>query len=267
MKLWYFIEAKINKLLEPIFSFIERHLKKLVPKQIKQLKAKPINKQDIAKQASALKMTLQKIAQFLAAVISKCRSFNIKKIKFKSLFILIGGLLAPLLLKTKTWYLSLRPTTIVLFIASSSVIGVAGIGIYTSSKKIAEKSQILVSEPEQVVYKPRAPYHNQDDKQLEITHVNIPVYIGKGNAVRTLIIDFSLQTSNRYIKEYFFQNDHLIKDRLNHSMQEIIPNFPLTLEGQQIIREKIIKEINALIKEQKIKGHIENVFFHSILAG
>ena len=80
-------------------------------------------------------------------------------------------------------------------------------------------------------------------------------------------MDFTLVASNRYIKEYFYENIHLVKDRLNSSVHPIIPEFPLEQEGKQIIKDKIRLEVNKLIKDLRIKGHIDKVHIHSILAG
>ena len=59
----------------------------------------------------------------------------------------------------------------------------------------------------------------------------------------------------------------MIRDRLNSSLQAVVPNFPLEPEGKKIIKEKIRREVNHLIEDLKIEGRVDEVFIHSILNG
>ncbi len=264
--MWEVIENKINNIL----SWLKRitgiqWLEKTIKSFIAKFKSRQINKSKKLKEKGA---ELSKQVQAgTKKALTAFRSVDVKKIRLKPLFAILGLILLPLANKIKLWCLALKPGTIAIVSMISAVGIVGGISIYKSVENISDQEQ-KEEVKEQVYYgKPRKIYHNVDSKQLLVYQVSIPIYIESATDVRTLIIDFTLEMSNRYLKEYFLANDHLIKDRLGHSMEEIIPEFPLTLEGQQIIKEKILKEVNLLIKDLKIKGKAKNIFFNSILAG
>ncbi len=185
----------------------------------------------------------------------------------KRLFAPIAIFLGSLALKIKKWYLSLKPTTVAIGIVSSATVGIAALNIYSSGRQIYDKSQ---EEPKIVNVEPssiRAEYYKQSEKHLNVDGVTVPIYVGTGNAPKTLILDFTLLMSNRYLKSYFYENDYLLKDRLNTHFEPVVPTLPLEDEGKRIIKEKIIKELNILIKDLKIKGEVEDVYFHTIING
>ncbi len=162
---------------------------------------------------------------------------------------------------------ALSPQTIVYGIILLALIFLASLVIVGNTKKIYQSSQ---EEAEKEIAKPenlRRDYYLQDDRQLLVQELTIPIYVGAGNAPKTLILDITIKMSNRYLKAYFYENDYLLKDRLNRSIEPIIPSLPLEEEGKQIIRDKIIEELNKLILERKIKGHVDDVYFHNIITG
>ena len=83
-----------------------------------------------------------------------------------------------------------------------------------------------------------------------------------------LTFDFTVEGSNRYIAAYFSSrvNENLIKDKLNNSIEPIVPSFPLEEEGKRIIKLKIKEEINELVQKLKIKGYISKVYINNVLA-
>ena len=96
---------------------------------------------------------------------------------------------------------------------------------------------------------------------------SFPVYLGKNNRLRNLDLDFTITSSNRYIREYLFENQYRIHDALSTAALPILPDFPVNKEeGKIIMRTKILEELENLRKTLGMKGKIEDVKIHSMLA-
>jgi flagellar basal body-associated protein FliL len=50
------------------------------------------------------------------------------------------------------------------------------------------------------------------------------------------------------------------------NLEPILPSLPLDDEGKEIIRQKLINEINQFLKKHNIEGHVEEVRITYILA-
>ena len=278
---------KIENLLNSLIIGTGKLLNKLVPTALKQLVSNTISKikEKLKIVGAKLVIVLIKIfdiikflpnkAQVLIATLIEKLPDVIQKIKGGSFYKEIAKkVLGPVAIffaafgmKLKTWYLSLKPTTVAIGIVSTASIGIAVLNIVSSGKSIYEKSH---EEPIEVKVKPnnlRAGYYKQSEKHLLVNGVTVPIYVGTGNAPKTLILDFTMLMSNRYLKVYFFKNDYLLKDRLNTNLEPVIPTLPLEDEGKRIIKQKIIDETNDLIKSLKIKGEVKDIYFHTIING
>lgn len=216
---------------------------------------------------SKLKVALTVATAFALAVTNKLKDKSFVRNFLSTITTSFFGPIKKLLTVLSAKIGKLRPQTIALIIVMSALLALAGLVIVGNTKKIIDSTgdQVVdeVSSPQNL----RKDYYQQDDRQLLVSEITIPIYVGKGNAPRTLILDITLKTSNRYLKSYFYENDYLLKDRLNRTIEPVIPTLPLEEEGKRIIKEKIIFELNQLIKDRKIQGHIEDVYFHNIING
>lgn len=113
----------------------------------------------------------------------------------------------------------------------------------------------------------RPDYYHQYSRTMKIHSINFPVYVESARGARMLRMDLTLTTSNKYTRNYLNKNYHLVQDRLNSRLEPMIPTFPIEEEGKEIIKGKVMEEIDALIKELKIDGKVQSVHIHSILAG
>lgn len=114
---------------------------------------------------------------------------------------------------------------------------------------------------------PHGDFYKIKDRQLLVSDIDLPVYIESSAAIKSLTIDFTFESSNRYIKQFFLHNEHTLKNKLNATLETVIPSFPLTDEGKNVIKEKLIFEMNALLKEKQIEGKILKIYIHTIVAG
>ena len=151
-------------------------------------------------------------------------------------------------------------------ILSLLIAGVLGVLIVINIKSVTQK---ITQARNRVDGHSRFHSHKGEGKQFVLRNLSLPVYTehnGKGK-IKKLMIDFTIETSNKYTKEYLSLNTHLIKDRFNGMARPLPLSFVLRGQGRTILKEKLKREINRLIDELRIKGSIEEVTIHSILVG
>lgn len=288
MNKWLKIEELINGLIAKFMAIISGKAKDLTPQKIKKnlqnskellttrrgdLKKKLSEGKDKALiKAIEAKGKLDKAKLKSIETIQKARETDIKKIRFAQIFAAIGAFLTPPLIKLKGWYINLKPTQIASFVTLSTVATLASVNIYVQSNKIAEESRSpaseLVEEVEKATAVSRRPaYFKVKEKQFKVSNVVLPAYIKKNGAIKKLVIDFTFESSNKYIKSFLWENPYYVHDVLNSTIEPISIDFPLQEEGKTIIKEKIQKEMNSLLKKLKIKGEIKNIYIHSMIAG
>lgn len=288
MNKWLKIEEFVNQLILKLTTLFKSKVQNVTPKKIKsslqngkelltsrrgELKQKISKGKDKAlEKVIVAKDKVDKAKDKTLVVVQKAKETNYKEIKMAKVLALIVAFISPPLLKFKGWYLKLRPGQIASFVSVSTVATLASVNIYVQSNKISEKARSpaseLVEEVERGTEISRRPaYYKKKEKQFLVSNIVLPAYTGKKSAVKKLVIDFTFESSNKYIKEYLWKNNHLIQDVLNSKIEPISIEFPLELEGKIIIREKIRKEINNKLKELKIKGEIKKVYIHSMIAG
>lgn len=217
------------------------------------------------------KQSLQKAKQMGISIKAKTaqgahivKNYNVKKDTYKYLG-KVGAFLNVYLIKLKVWYVGLKPQTILAFIVFCAVFSFAGLSIYSSSKKILEEEEEIIAKEVIQEYKDRPKYYKQSLRTIQIDEINMPIYLQSKSTVVSLTIDFTLQTSNRYTKNFIEINPHHIQNQLNTTLLPVIPELPLSDEGKNILKEKLIFEINNLLKKFGIEGHIEAVYIHHLM--
>jgi hypothetical protein len=287
------LEAILNRIILLIQSALVFLYKKLTPKKFQDFSSSSAKKivqyeNDLLQK---LKVFIHKIILFIInsfqqiIIISKKIPVPLFKLFDKATHIgkkdiapnaLAGKLkkiFSPILLKFETWYNKLSPKATMFLLLGGIIATLASFQIYLEVQKVYAKvnkektSAPSAVEQEQANYPPRAKYYKETEKQFEVNGVRMPVYIETVTASKSLIFDLTLVASNRYTKEYFLKKEHLIKDRLNSTIEPVIPTFPLTAEGKQILRTKIRLELNKLIKDLKIQGKVDKVLIHGITSG
>ena len=223
---------------------------------------------------AGLKFVPSKVQVLMAAIIgknieflNKLKSTSVSSGSIKKRTIVLFTLLGAFGIKIKIWYLALRPTTVVLAVVSTAAISIAALNIYGSGKSIYKKTQVRPVKVRVLPENLRAEYYKQSKKHLLVNGITVPIYVGTGNAPRTLILDLTMLMSNRYLKSFFFEKDFLLKDQLNSNFEPVIPTLPLEEEGKRILKQKIMDETNKLIKRLGIEGEVKDIYFHTIING
>ncbi len=284
MKKWAQIEEILNQLLQHFGQVIARFLQSLLPRETRQ--SFSIKKKKVEKNQNSFKNTIQKISQDILEKISIAANIIQKWLgKIKKI---IGSAASQLqkdpfsipqkiflntvtiFKKIKSFYRSLETSTIISFTSLLTVGALSALHIYQQSQKIRQKRELAesVKTVKKVETLNRRPtYFRKPEKQFGVTNIVLPTYLEKGKGLRKLVIDFTFESSNKYIKAYFWENPHLIQDVLNSKIEPITIGFPLEAEGKIIIKEKIILEMNMLLKKLRIKGKITNVYIDRIIGG
>ncbi len=284
MSKWEKLENSINKKLEKSFSNVSNVVRSATPDKMRQWRGEAVQKLSAsatsamaaparlgqkletikdhsAEKAQALKLDLSKNIQ-------KNKSGKLGKFGFVAAIVAaLQWAILPLYKKISIFFTTMQPATLASTIVLVTVGSIAGIGVYNSSNKIAEEAGLIERAPAAIEKPdPRPKYYKRNEKELLISNVIVPSYLEGKNSLRKLQIDFTIISSNRYIREYFFDNSYLLEDVLNSKIEPIVPDFPLGDEGKLIIKEKIKAELNLLLKRMKIEGSIDSIYISSILA-
>ncbi len=284
MEKWAKIEYLINELLTKVLTFLASKRKKLIPikvlhkfqkiknsvlefyrKIFNNLKAKMliliVYFKNFPKKLLEIK---DKILIFIAKISQYFKNFDKKDLKKIYLTLKIDlSFLKKIKISKKTLYWGS---------SGIALLGIFSIAIFPNIKKIAKnyfptiEENISLNEEKSINRRPA--YYKKNEKQFLMRNIIVPIsFINSKKEIKKVDINVSLTSSNRYIKEFFFEHPYYIHDRINQSIAPIYGEFILKKEGKEIIKEKIKEELNRLIKELKIAGTIEEVYIDSIVAG
>jgi hypothetical protein len=193
------------------------------------------------------------------------KSLKNKKFNFKGFICGVWSFIKYPFVRLKSYLDTLRPSTIWTAVVLVLLTLGSSFGIWHNSENLYTKIRGPAS-VEKVAIGERPDYYKKNEKHFTIFHLRMPLYIESIHNPKQVKIDFTVEPSNRYVREYFLENEYLIHDRLNTMIQPVIPGLPLSEEGKQILKDKLFIELNKLIKDQKIKGEIKEVYINSILA-
>lgn len=290
MEKWQKIEIVINRLLNNIFRILSALFSKITPAKFKKCSTESAaarKKTQFAQKLIALQTTLtnwslkrrKQISNissntqgYILSIVLKARSIKASSFKPQGLTLLFGSIFGPLFLKVRKWFLALRPRTIALTTSSVAIFALASIQIYQNSQKIAEdngivEAQNLVEDLEKAGALSRRPAsHGKVRQILTVTSVNMPVYLGSPKDLSSVLLDFTVITTNRTVKNFLNENELLIRDKLTNSIHPILPEFTLTIEGKEIIKDKIRRDLNELIHELDKSGNYQDLISDDMVA-
>lgn len=192
----------------------------------------------------------------------------IKALNFAKFVALLTAIVTLILKLLKKLTAKISPNFVIGTVVASGIAAVMGIQIYKSSQKIADESG--TKEPTQIVQEmpaARPSWYKGVRKHIDISNLKLPIYISGSNSVKTLLMDFTLESSNRYIKIWIEENEHEVRDHILTTTEPILPEFPLSQEGKNVIKDKIKDEMNLYLKQKNIEGEIIKVNINRIIAG
>ncbi len=158
------------------------------------------------------------------------------------------------------WAADQGPLQFTLLMGGTLASLVAVCGIYLSAHKMLNPggaSRAPASEPVDEYARPV--YYKQETRIVTFSNLQLPVYVQGNNELRSLIIDFSVQASNRFTKNWVGRHEFQIRDHLAMTLEPVLPAFPMTDEGRTMLAEKLKQEFNVFLAAQKIEGVVEDV--------
>ncbi len=162
--------------------------------------------------------------------------------------------------------LSAGQSLLLLCFSFASVLAVIGIG-YSGQKLLGDKSKgrAPANIEAEVTYE-RPVYYKKETRHVEVTNFRLPVHFANVNEVRSVDIDFTSTVTNRYARNFLEQHEFQLRDHLVLHVEPSVATFPLEDEGKEIIRRKLIIEINDFLKLRGIEGEIEELKITYVLA-
>lgn len=249
--------AKIKEWFRLVKNFIFSIDPKLIVQKIKQSSLKDY--------IEILKVILKKLNDFL----TWAKNFDIKK----------AGSIPEILdeVVATTWkiisypfkrfwefFKSLTPALMTLTLLFTFLLAIALYYAGTSGYKLYRHFYPTESIEEEKYQKPV--YYQKIDRQFTLYGVDIPVYVEKSSSIKNLRLDITIEASNRFSRNFLESKKYMVMDQINQGIEPVIPAFPLTEEGRAIIKSKIKREIDLLIKELQINGAISEIYIDEVMA-
>lgn len=181
----------------------------------------------------------------------------------------IGTVLLTPFLMIGQWLkgLSAAQSMLLLSFSCASILAVIGIGF--SGHKLmnthGEEGRTPASVPEEVAYE-RPDYYKKQTKHLDVTNLRLPVYVAQVNEIRSVDIDFTATMTNRNARMFLEKHEFQLRDHLILQLEPSVASFPLEEEGKEIIRRKLLNEVNDFLKQNEIEGEVSELKITYVLA-
>ncbi len=165
------------------------------------------------------------------------------------------------------WASELSAAHFMLLASATFASVLAVVGITLSSQRILERvfpGRAPASVEEADPYD-RPEYYKRETRIANYNNLKIPVYVQGVEAMRALVIDFSVTASNRSTKKWIERYEFEVRDHLVMHLEPVLPEFPLTNEGRAMLAEKLRDELNEFLRQNQVEGHVEAVHIVYVL--
>jgi flagellar basal body-associated protein FliL len=263
----------LKKLMHPKLILLIERIKQAIAEGIQWLKNLP-------------KLIIQKTPIFISWFKNYLKTFNYKTELEKTFAVAIAQyektqaghklsklkqiLLVPFLIVGQ-WLQGLTAAQTVILLGSTAASVLAAINIFFSSHRVLESHQYgyrspasMEFEEEEVVYE-RPDYYKQEFRHLQLTNVRLPVYVTDINELKHIDIDFTATLSNRMGQMMMERLEFQLRDHLILEVEPMEVNSPLVDEGKEILRQKLMQEINTFLKSRQIEGYVQDLKLTYIL--
>lgn len=260
--MYKFVPAPIKRVIEKIqswFAFLGAQFK-LLPSYAKTFILFLIGKIKSTLASVDFKAALKESYQKAISQYKEKSSGKSSKLKtlFMTPFLVVGQ-----------WLQGLSTSQSMLLMAFTSASVLAAIGIGFSGNRLAshhmESNRAPASVEEEITYD-RPAYYKKQTKHYEINNLRLPVYVAQVNEIRSVDIDFTATTSNRNARMFLEKKEFQLRDHLILQIEPSVASFPLEEEGKEIIRRKLLVEINDFLKLNNVEGEITELKITYVLA-
>ena len=165
--------------------------------------------------------------------------------------------------------LSMTQTFFLFSFTIASFFAAAGM-VYTGNKlyvqyQAANRAPASV-EVEEEIKSDRPDYYKRESRLFAVNALRLPVYFANLNQLRSIDVDFSATRSTRMARMKLEKLEFQLRDHLILQVEPMTADFPLVEEGKDILKDKILREINDFMKTNEIEGEVEEVKLTYILA-
>ncbi len=112
----------------------------------------------------------------------------------------------------------------------------------------------------------RPDYYKKETRTTSLSSVKIPAIVDGVNGLRSVLIDVSFLASNRETKKILDTSEFSLRDHLIVTLEPVLPQFALTDEGREMLKEKLEIEVNHYLKNHNAPGFVEETHIIHILA-
>lgn len=166
------------------------------------------------------------------------------------------------------WLQGLSPAQSMLLLAFTGLSVLSTIGIGFSGKRMVDaqvETQRTPASSEEVEYD-RPDYYKKQFRHLSVTNFRLPVYFAKINQIKSVDIDFTATLTNRQARKFLEKHEFHLRDHLILYIEPSVASFPLEEEGKEIIRQKILVEINNFLIANEVEGEVTELKITYVLA-
>lgn len=257
------IPAPLMKIFYKISSAIEglRNLPTLIMKSAPKLIA---SAKDFAK-AYDFKSKLKETQALAIAQYTKSQESGSAKLTG-----LKKTLLMPFLM-IEQWVkgLSLTQSFFLFSFTVASFFALAGM-VYTGNRlysqyQMANRAPASVAVVEEIK-SDRPDYYKQQNRAFSVSSLRLPVFFGNLGQLRSIDVDFSATLSNRLARMKLEKFEFQLRDHLILEVEPMTADFPLAEEGKDILKDKLLREVNDFMKTNEIEGEVQEIELTYILA-
>lgn len=133
-------------------------------------------------------------------------------------------------------------------------------------RTILDLKQKVDRSPASIERNLRPAYYNQEKKQITIYSLNLPILTDENKKTKSILVDFTVQLDTRISKVLLENLHHELNDLINMNTSPIVKDFPMTIEGKTIIKNKLIESLNTLLNKKDIKSEVKDIHIVSILS-
>jgi hypothetical protein len=161
--------------------------------------------------------------------------------------------------------LSASQTIMLLCFTAGSTLAIISIG-FSGQRMLKHISNSRVPASIEEITYDRPEYYKKHTRHVQISNLRLPVYVAKVNEIKSVDIDFVATMSNRQTRIFLEKHDFQLRDHLVLQVEPSVATFPLVAEGKEIIKLKLIEEINLFLKNNKVDGEVTEIKITFVLA-
>lgn len=167
------------------------------------------------------------------------------------------------------WLKGLSPGQSLMLLSFTAASFLAAVNMIFSGQRLIDhhmgRSRAPASVEEEILYE-RPAYYKGQTRHFDFTSLRLPVYFANVNELKSVDVDFTAILSNRMSRMQLEKLEFQLRDHFILEVEPVVASFPLEEEGREIIRQKLLTEVNRFIQSRKIEGEAIDLEITYVLA-